>query len=96
VQKVVGEVFLDDVALVATADYEIMHAMRGVDLHDVPENRLTTDLYHRLGLEVGFLGNASAETTGKDDGLHFNSHLLENIDMQSSKRLSIPIHTINK
>lgn len=70
VQVVVGEVFLDDVALVATADDEVLDAMGGVELHDVPEDRLAADLDHGLGLEVGFLGKSGAETAGEDDGFH--------------------------
>ena len=49
-QEVVGEVFLDHVALVAAADHEVIDAVGGVDFHDVPENRLAADLDHRLGL----------------------------------------------
>lgn len=64
VQEVVGEVFLDDVALVTAADDEVVHAMGGVELEDVPEDGAATDLDHGLGLEVGFLGDAGAEATG--------------------------------
>ena len=64
VQEVVGEVFLDDVALVAAVDDEVIHAVGGVELHDVPEDGPTADLDHRLGLEVGFLGDAGAEASG--------------------------------
>jgi len=40
VEVVVGEVLLDEVALVAEADDELLDAVGGVDLHDVPEDRL--------------------------------------------------------
>jgi hypothetical protein len=36
VQKVVGEVLLDDVALVAAADDEVVDPVSGVELEDVP------------------------------------------------------------
>ena len=39
-------------------------------LEDVPEDRPTADLHHRLGLEVGFLADSGAEATGKNDGFH--------------------------
>lgn len=42
--------------------------MSRIQLHDVPENRSTADLDH--GLEMGFLGDAGSEATGKDDDLH--------------------------
>ncbi len=70
VQEVVGKVFLDQIALVAAADDELIHTMGGIELHDVPEDRLATDLDHGLGLEVGFLGDAGTEATGEDDGFH--------------------------
>ena len=70
VQEVVREVFLDQVALVAATDDEIVDAVRGVDLHHMPEDRPAADLDHVLGLEVRFLGNARAEAAGEDDGFH--------------------------
>ena len=54
VQEVVGEVLLDDVALVAAADDEVVDAVRGVELEDVPEDGQTADLDHGLGAKRGF------------------------------------------
>ena len=64
-QEIVGKIFLDDVALVAATNHEIMDAMGGVHLHDVPQDRLSTDLNHWLWPEMGFFGNASAEPPSK-------------------------------
>jgi len=64
VQEVVGEVFLDHVALVAATDDEVINAVGGVGLHDVPEDRFSANLDHRLGLEVGLLGDARPQTPG--------------------------------
>ena len=75
VQKVVGKVLLDDITFVAAADNKLVYFMEGVELHDMPENRLTADLDHGLGLDVGFLGNARPETTSEDDCLHFRINL---------------------
>ena len=55
VEEVVGEVLLDYVTLVATANNEVVDAVGGVGLHNVPEDGLAADLDHRLGLEVGLL-----------------------------------------
>ena len=52
VQEVVGEVLLDDVALVAAADDEVVDAVLRVDLEDVPEDGAAADLDHRLGAEA--------------------------------------------
>ncbi len=70
VQEVIRKIFLDHVALVATAHDEIVNAERAVDLEDVPENRQAAYLHQRLGTHHGFFGEAGAPTTGKDDGFH--------------------------
>ena len=71
VQEVVGEVFLDDITLVPATDDEIIYPVGGIEFHDVPEDRLATDLDHGLGFEVGFLGNAGPKATGENDSFHF-------------------------
>ena len=73
VQEVVGEVFLDDVALVAQADDEFADPVGRVDLHDVPQDRLAADLDHRLGADRGFFTEACAEAAGQDHGFHGGS-----------------------
>ena len=73
-EEVVGEVFLDDVALIATAHDEIVDAVVGVELHDVPQNRPPADLNHGFGPDRGFLTEARAQATGQQYGFHgFNS-----------------------
>ena len=69
-QEVVGEVFLDHVALVAATDHEVIHAMGGIQLHDVPENRFATDLDHGLGFEMCLFRDSGAEATSKNNGNH--------------------------
>ena len=54
VQEIIGEVLLDDVTLITAANHEIVDAMCGVYLHDVPQNRFAPDFNHRFGREVGF------------------------------------------
>ena len=71
VQEIVSEIFLDQVALVAAADDEVVDAVGGVELHDMPEDGLAADLDHGLGLEVGFFGETGAEATGEDDRFHW-------------------------
>ena len=60
VQEIIGKIFLDHVALVATADHKIVDAMVGIDLHDVPQHRQPADLHHRLGPQVGFFTDPGA------------------------------------
>src|SRR6187402_805813 len=70
VKEVVCEELLDDVSLVPAADDEVVDAEVGVDFHDVPKNRATTDLYHRFRANGRFLANPCAETAGKKNCLH--------------------------
>ena len=69
VEQVVGEIFLDQIALVAQADDEVIDAMVGIGLEDVPEDGLATDLDHGLGLDQGFFGEPGAQAAGQDDCL---------------------------
>ena len=70
VQEVIGEVFLDQVALVAAADDELGDTVEGIALHDVPENRTSTDLDHRFGSHRGLFREPCAKATGQNDCFH--------------------------
>src|SRR5690242_10122916 len=80
-EKIVREILLDDVALVAETDDEIVDAPVGIDFHDVPEDRAATDLDHRLGTKMGLLTNPGAHTTCKNDGFHTKARL--HVDAES-------------
>jgi hypothetical protein len=75
VQKVVGEVLFDHVALVAAADDEVVDAVGRVHLHDVPQDRLAADFDHRLGAHGGFFAESGAKATGQYHGFHRLSRL---------------------
>ena len=62
VQEVVGEIFLDEIALVAEADDKVVHMMGGVDLHDVPEHGKAADFNHELGALRCFFAKAATQT----------------------------------
>jgi hypothetical protein len=47
-KKIIRKTLFNDIALVPTADYEIVQSVSRKKLHDVPEDRLPTDLGHRL------------------------------------------------
>ena len=49
------EVLANALALVPQADDEVGVPVRGVSLHDVPENRTIADFDHRLGTILGLL-----------------------------------------
>ena len=46
VEVIVRKVFLEEIALVAEAHHELVQPVPGVDLHDVPDDRLAADLDH--------------------------------------------------
>ena len=69
-QEVVGEVLLNDVTLVATADDEVIDAVAGVDLEDVPKNGQATDFDHGFGPDGGFFTDPGAETACEYHCLH--------------------------
>ena len=42
-----------------------------IDFHDVPEDGLTTDQNHGLGLKLGLFFETIADTTAEDNRFHF-------------------------
>ena len=46
--------------LVAQADHKILHPVRGIHLHDVPENRTPTNGQKGLGYELTSVPNTAA------------------------------------
>src|SRR6266700_5128544 len=58
---IVQKIFLDHVAAIAQTKHKFAEAAVRVDLHDVPQNRATADLNHRLGPELSFFAQPSAE-----------------------------------
>jgi len=69
-EEVVGEVLLDDVALVSATDDEIIDAMLGVNLQNVSENRTAANLDHRLGTNYRFFRETRADAASEDDCFH--------------------------
>ena len=68
---VVGEeVLLDDLALVAEAEDEVVVTPARVVAHDVPEDRPAADLDHRLRDALRRLAHANAEAAAEDHDLH--------------------------
>src|SRR6185437_10776378 len=67
---VVREILLDDIALVSQAHDEVVDAVVGIDLHDVPEDGPAADFDHRLGPDGCLFTKPSAQTTGEDNELH--------------------------
>ena len=69
-EEIIGEIFLDQVALIAQANDEIIDPRGAVNLHDVPQDRHSADLDHRLRPHICLLRETRAEPAGQDDSLH--------------------------
>src|SRR3546814_107593 len=67
---VVEKIELDDLRLVAGEHDELVEAVVGVDLHDVPDDGTAADLHHGLGPHDGLLGQPAAVAAGEDHHLH--------------------------
>jgi hypothetical protein len=70
----VDEIALDQMALVAERNIEIVKAIGRIVFHDVPEDRTISDLHHRLGLGVGLLGQPRSATAGEKRHFGFELH----------------------
>src|SRR5713226_1785609 len=67
---VVEKKALDVLAFVSERDHEFLETVPGVVLHDVPDDRVTTDLDHRLGPDLRLFGKTRSEPAGEDYDLH--------------------------
>ena len=70
VKREVREVLLQQVALVARTDDEVDEPVRGIDVHDVPDDRPAADLDQRLGAHDRLLRESRAAAARKDHRLH--------------------------
>src|SRR5712671_5577194 len=86
-QKVIGEIFLDDVALVSQADDEFIDPMGAVYFHDMPDDGPPADLHHRLGTNHRLFGKARAHPACQDNCLHMSSRML--LALESMPRPSV-------
>ena len=65
-----GELSLDHIALVTTADDKLIDSIGTVAFHNVPKDRLAPNFNHRLWFEVRLFTDASTQPTSKDDCFH--------------------------
>jgi hypothetical protein len=69
-QKIVGEIFFYYITFVPTAHDKIIDSMRGVHLHDVPQDWHAANFNHGLGLYYSFFGNSSTKTSSQKNSFH--------------------------
>ena len=66
----VEEIVLDVFGLVPCCDDELVHPLRTVNVHNVPEDGLPPDLDHWFGHQMAFLADTRPESTCQNDCLH--------------------------
>ena len=69
-QALICKIFFYYISFVSTAYDKIIDSVLTVGFEDMPKYRLAADFYHGLGLEVGFLADASAKPPRQDDSFH--------------------------
>ncbi len=72
-KEVIPKILFYYIAAIAAAYDELVDAIGRIDLHHMPQDRPAANFNHRLGLEMGLFGNASAESSGKNDRLQWPS-----------------------
>ena len=63
-QKIIREILLDNILLIARTDYEFVEAEGRIILHDMPEYRAFSYLYHRLWSQMTLLTDTCTESPG--------------------------------
>src|SRR6266550_1470401 len=89
-QEVVGKILLNDVALVATANDEVIDAVLGVNLQNVPKDGPAANLDHRLGPDNRFFREARAEAASEDYGFHSKTPSANLLAFLRVARISLP------
>ena len=67
---IIAEEVLDHLALVTEAKDEFLEPVRGINLHDMPENGAIADGHHGFGPILGFLPQPGALASAQDDDFH--------------------------
>ena len=70
VQVKIMEIILHHLGLEPQAKDKPFEAVPGINLHDVPQNRMLADGHHRFGTKLGFLFDPRAQSATKDEHGH--------------------------
>ena len=70
VEKVVSEIFFDDIALVATADDKFVDTMKAIGFENMPENRFAANVNHRFGLKMDLFADSRTKSASKNNSFH--------------------------
>ena len=64
------EKLLHHIARVAKADNEVVDPVRGIDVKNMPKDRLAADFNHRLWAHRRLFADSRAHAAGEDDCFH--------------------------
>jgi hypothetical protein len=67
---IIQKIVFDYLTFIAEAKDKVLKIIMGVGLHYMPQDRLTTDLHHRLRTHNCFFTQTSTQTTSKNHSLH--------------------------
>ena len=76
VQEIICKPLLNHVLLISSTNNKLIVAIACISLHDMPQNRHTANLNHRLRFIRRFFGNTCSKTTSKNNNFHSFSPLL--------------------
>lgn len=69
-KQIVGKPFFYYMPLIPEADNKILVSIMRIELHNVPENGLSTDFNHWFWLDSSLFRETGSEASGEDNNLH--------------------------
>ena len=69
-EKIISKKLFNDMLFISGTNNKFANTVIGIQLHNVPQNRLVANLYHRLRAKLAFFRNAGAEAARKNNCFH--------------------------
>jgi hypothetical protein len=69
-EMIICKILFDYMRFIATTDDKLINPVGGIDLHNMPKDRLSSDLYHRLGFNAAFLADTRSKSSSQNYCLH--------------------------
>src|SRR5579863_2247372 len=85
-QEIVREVLLDEIAFVSTTNDEVVDSVLRIHLENVPQDRSTADLDHRLWAHDGFFTEPRPEPARQYDCFHPRPLVSQALRFECQKR----------
>src|SRR5258708_36327770 len=89
--SVIEKESLDHFAAIPDGNEKLLEAVMRIVAHDVPEQRLTANLDHRLRLNLSLFGQAGSDTARQNDNPHQALSPTHTSDILSALRLNLAV-----